>query len=230
MIKNSEDANKYYQLVNQYIDEYTDRHKISPSNLDKYFKNNKRMISFIERKGLKDIKNINRVISDVIQDRISIERDSVKKFEMFKLYESDEFKLSNLKQCLYKGIDKSNIEHEKILADYFDASLSQINSKDSGKHIFEVEGENCIVFSKDEIEIIKENMIEFFSNEILEKKINLSLDIEINLKDILNKEEFKKTIDNMLSTDNIFNHIKVVLNCKKFEKTDNYFIGFDPQD
>jgi hypothetical protein len=33
MIRNSEDANKYYQLVNQYIDEYTDTHKIRPVNL-----------------------------------------------------------------------------------------------------------------------------------------------------------------------------------------------------
>jgi len=77
MITNSEEANKYYQLVNQYIDEYTETHKIKPSKLGNYLKNNQKLVRFIERKGLKDIKNINQVISDVVSDRIAMEKDLV---------------------------------------------------------------------------------------------------------------------------------------------------------
>ena len=131
MIRNSEDANKYYQLVNQYIDEYTDTHKIRPVNLGRYLKNSDKLKNFLERKGLKDVQNINRVISDVVEDRIAMEKDLVKTFESFKMFESEEFKILNLRQCLYKGIDKSNIHHEKILADYFDVSLSHVDIIDS---------------------------------------------------------------------------------------------------
>ena len=60
MITNSEEANKYYQLVNQYIDEYTETHKIKPSKLSNYLKNNQKLVRFMERKGLKDIKKIGR--------------------------------------------------------------------------------------------------------------------------------------------------------------------------
>ena len=50
MITNSEEANKYYQLVNQFIDEYTDTHKIKPSRLGNYLKNNQKLVRFMERR------------------------------------------------------------------------------------------------------------------------------------------------------------------------------------
>ena len=58
------------------------------------------------------------------------------KYENFKLLESEEFKVLDLKQCLYKGIEKATINHEKILADFFDLSLSQIDPISSDKHTF----------------------------------------------------------------------------------------------
>ena len=36
MINNSEDLNKYYNIVNQYVDEYIDKWKIKPTNLKNY--------------------------------------------------------------------------------------------------------------------------------------------------------------------------------------------------
>ena len=159
MIKNSEDANKYYQIVNQYIDEYTDNHKIRPVNLGKYLKNSDKLKNILERKGQKDIKNINQVISDVISDRIAMEKDLVKTFENFKFFESDEFKISNLKVCLYKGIEKVDLNMEKVLADVFDTNLSAIDVVDSDKHIFKVnDGVDVIVYSKEDLEIIKNNI------------------------------------------------------------------------
>ena len=45
MIRNSEDANKYYQLVNQYVDDYIEefikKHKFKPSRVESYLLENK---------------------------------------------------------------------------------------------------------------------------------------------------------------------------------------------
>jgi hypothetical protein len=87
MIQNTEDANKYYQLVNQYIDEYVDKWKIKPTNLKNYLLGNKsRLVNFLERKGLKDIGNIDRVVLDIVEDRVAIQNDGVMTFENFKFF------------------------------------------------------------------------------------------------------------------------------------------------
>ena len=131
MINNSEDLNKYYNIVNQYVDEYIDKWKIKPTNLKNYLLGNKsRLVNFLEKKGLRDINRIDRVVSDVIEHRVELYKDGVITFENFKLLESEEFKVLDLKQCLYKGIEKATINHEKILADFFDLSLIYSNLED----------------------------------------------------------------------------------------------------
>ena len=35
-IRNSDDANRYYQLLNELVDEYMEKGKIRPSNLRRY--------------------------------------------------------------------------------------------------------------------------------------------------------------------------------------------------
>jgi len=37
-INNREDANKYYQIINELVDEYIDKWKIRPKNLKKYLR------------------------------------------------------------------------------------------------------------------------------------------------------------------------------------------------
>jgi hypothetical protein len=238
MITNSEEANKYYQLVNQYIDEYTETHKIKPSKLGNYLKNNQKLVRFIERKGLKDIKNINQVISDVVSDRIAMEKDLVRTFESFKLFESEEFKILNLRQCLYKGVDKSNIHHEKILADYFDVSLSHIDIIDSDKHIFKIETLNsdieCVIYNQNELEIIKENMKEYCFEQVFNKKIKLEgvgIELNVNIKDFIDSEKFNNHINDILTIDKVKEIIRILLSCDKPgynpDEKDN-FIGINP--
>ena len=38
-INNREDANRYYQIVNELVDDYLDKWKIRPSNLKRYLQN-----------------------------------------------------------------------------------------------------------------------------------------------------------------------------------------------
>lgn len=225
MIKNSEDANKYYKLVNTYIDEYTEKHKIKAVNLGKYLKNNVKLINFMERKGLKDIKNINKVITDVIEDRISIEKDTIQKFESFKFFESDQFIISDLKECLYKGIDKSNINHEKILADHFDTSLSHINIINSDKHIFKIDNTEYIIYTDVELDIIKENIIQYCFNKVFDKSIKLDkIDINLNIKNFIDKDKFNLHINEVLNKVVIKDTICSILDCK-LEVTDTNFIS-----
>jgi hypothetical protein len=72
----------------------------------------------------------------------------------FKVFESDDYKVSSILQSLYKGIDKADIKMEKLLADHFDANLSDIDIVDANKHIFRVTNwdENAvlvIIYSKE---------------------------------------------------------------------------------
>ena len=178
-ITSREDANKYYQVVNKLVDEYMDKWKIRPTNLKRYLKiGSDKFEKFIERNGLKDINGIKQVINDVINDRVHMEKDGVLTFESFKVFESDEFKITSLLQCLYKGIGKTDIKAEKLLADHFDANLSQIDIVDSDKHMFKISNwENTellvIIYNKDEIDIIKGNIKEYLVDKLSDEEIEL---------------------------------------------------------
>ena len=221
MIKNSEDANKYYQLVNQYIDEYVDKWKIQPTNLKNYLLGNKsKLVNFLERKGLKEISNIDRVVKDIVDDRVAMFSDGVMTFENFKFFESDEFKVVELKQCLYKGIDKSTIEHEKLLADYWDVSLSQIDQISPEKHLFKVDDFNVVIFNSGEISIIKENIKEFALNQVFDANVKLdlgnsSIDMKINIKDFIDSEKFKSKLEEELTIDKVKSVISSILGCER---------------
>jgi hypothetical protein len=227
-MNNSEDANRYYQLINKYIDDYLDNWKISPKNLKKYLSTD-RISKFLERKGLKEIKNIGRVIDDIIQDRISLENEMVVKFESFMIFEGSEISTisEDISQCLYRGIEKSNIDHEKIIADHYDISLSQIDIIDTNIHKFRVEGdEQFIIYKEDELEIIKENLTEWASNRILHKTIKINLgnkEIDIPISKISDQENLKKIIESEVQ--DVRWIISSILKCKSFDKNSKYFIG-----
>lgn len=223
-MRNSEDVNKYYKLINEYIDDYLGNWKVNPKNLKKYLNTN-RIANFLEKKGLNGIKNINRVIDDIIQDRIYFEDEKVMKFENY-IFESIENESIDINQCLHRGINKSNIEHEKIIADHYDVSLSEIDILDSNTHKFKIENDEFIIYKEDEIEIIKENLKEWAIKNILEREIV----VDIGGKEI--KLLMSKLVDNKLVEEAISNEIKEVkwiigkiLKCKEVNNTGKYFLG-----
>lgn len=234
MIRNSEDANKYYNLVNQYIDEYVEKWKIKPNNLKSYLLGNKsKMVSFLERNGLNNVSNIEIVITDIIDDRIAISIDTIMTFENYKAMDSDEFKILDIKQCLWKGINKADMEHEKLLADMFDVSLSQINAIDSGRHIFQIDDMGpktfCVVFSESELQIIKENIKDYAFNQLTSQNLNLpGVNFDFNLGKFVDLDKYNSYVDSLFSTENVKNFICQQLNCeqqfKEFTNLD-YFVG-----
>ena len=196
-IKSREDANKYYQIVNELVDEYMSKGKIRPSNLKRYLQpGSERFKKFLIRNKLNEITGIDRVLSDVIEDRANMESDGVLTFENFKFFESDEFKISSIKQCLYKGIEKADLNMEKILADVFDTNLGSIDVVDSDKHAFYIDDEmlDVVCFSLEDMKIIENNVVEFLYSELKKKEVEL-LDLiqggnlSINLGDFISSND-----------------------------------------
>jgi hypothetical protein len=232
-INSREDANKYYQIVNALIDNYITKEKIKPQNLRRYLKNGSdKFEKFIERNGLKDINGIRQVINDVIDSWTHIENDGIMTFESYKLYESEEFKITSLIQCLYKGIGKTDINTEKFLADYFDTNLSHIDIVDSDRHIFKInDWENkdliAIVYNNDELDIIKENIKEYLTGLLLNKKVDL-LGLEVKLESIIDKTKAEEYIQSELGdkriTDLINNSLEQNYTKFNYKKTDKFHL------
>jgi hypothetical protein len=208
-IGNREDANRYYQLINGLVDEYLDNHKIRPSRLKKYLTpGGQRFNKFLERNKLDSIQGADRILRDIIEDREHMEKDGVITFESFNLFESAEWKISNLKQCIYKGIDKAGIEMEKVVADYFDTNLGAIDVIDSDKHKFKIDDWKnddwlVVIYSEEELGVIKENIIDHLLDEISEKEIELAGDIKIKLNRLIKEETFAEKLNELLNEDKL---------------------------
>lgn len=215
-INNREDANKYYQIMNELVDEYIDKWKIRPAKLKKYLSpGSKRFNRFLERNKLDEVKGAGTILTDIIDDRFSMESDGVLTFENHKFLESAEFKIQSLKQCLYKGIEKADIKMEKIIADYHDTNLGEIDVVDSDKHLFKIsswgnDGSNIVIYSKEDIDLIVSNMIDHLFDELSKNKVELTDSISIDLSDLIKKENFE---DKMNSIFNKEFSTKVITDC-----------------
>ena len=196
-INTREDANRYYQMINGLVDDYLDKWKIRPSNLKRYLQpGSERFNKFLERNKLKEIKGADVILKDVIEDRYHMEKDGVITFENFKFFESDEYRLSSMKECLYKGIEKATISYEKVVADHFDTNLGDIDIVDADRHLFKIndwDGENLkvIIYSKEDINLIKNNMIDFLYLELSKKSIEIVDGIKVDLSDMVKSNLFK---------------------------------------
>jgi hypothetical protein len=229
-INNREEANKYYQLVNELVDDYIDKWKIRPSNLKRYLKpGSERFNKFILRNNLSDVTGINRVINDVIEDRVSMEKDGVMAFESFKYFESSDFKIQSLKQTLYKGIEKSDINMEKVLADYFDTNLSDIDVLDSDKHLFKVSGWSdedikAIIYTEEDLEVITNNIFEHLYDELVKKEVEITENIKISLNKLIDKDKFNDQFSEIFNEKKIIETISDLLSSDWKEKTNKYHI------
>ena len=229
-INNREEANRYYQLVNELVDDYIDKWKIRPSNLKRYLKpGSERFNKFILRNNLSEVVGINRVINDVIEDRVSMEKDGVMAFESFKYFESSDFKIDSLKQTLYKGIEKSDINMEKALADYFDTNLGDIDVLDSDKHLFKISGWSdedikAIIYSEEDLDVITNNIFEHLYDELVKKEVEITENIKISLNKLIDKDKFNEQFSDIFDEKKIIKTISDLLSSEWKEKTNKYHI------
>ena len=226
-INNREDANRYYQMINDLVDEYTDKNKIRPSNLKRYLQpGSERFNKFLERNKLKDIKGAAVILKDIVEDRDSMERDGVITFESFKMFESEEFKIHSLKQSLYKGIEKATQKMEKVLADHFDTNLGDIDIVDADKHIFKINDWNnndieVVIYSKEDLEVIEGNMIDHLYTELSKSKINLTNNISIELKDLVKEEVFENKMFDIFTPEFLIKTISDLLSGEYQKENDS---------
>ena len=232
-INNREDANKYYQQINELIDDYMDKWKVRPSSLKRFLPNgSERFNKFLHRNNLKDVNGIEQVLSDVINDRVNMVKDGVLTFENFKVFESDEFKVSNLRQCLYKGIEKADLNMEKVLADVFDTNLGSIDVVDSGKHIFKVndwngKDINVLIYSKEDLELIKSNLVDCLYDELTSKKVLLGGLIDVSLVDFVSQDGFTTMMNDQLSGDGLNDIISQLLEMDSYKSFNGYQIWIE---
>ena len=150
---------------------------------------------------------IDRVLSDVIDDREGMEIDGIMTFENFKILESEEFKISNIRQCLYKGINNAGSDAEKVIADYYDTNLGSVEIDSPEAHVFSVSGWHnstirVIVYNNDELDVFNSNLIEYLYNEICSKEIELVLGIKLVLSDFIKMDNFKDKFTEKMNLDN----------------------------
>jgi sulfur relay (sulfurtransferase) DsrC/TusE family protein len=243
-INNREDANKYYQEINKLVDDYMESGKIRPSNLKNYLKpGSDRSKKFLARNNYKEVVGIDQVFSDVIEDRVNMERDGVLSFENFKFFESDEFKFSSLTQCLYKGVGKADRDMEKTLANVFktdlgsldseseesvDGYLSSVEGKDSYKHLFKIDdwGKNIetVIYSKEDLDIIYLNIVEYLYDEFQKKEIEIVPGIKIALKSMIDKSGFEKGMHLYFEEDVYLNLVGSLLEMEFHKQVGQYYI------
>jgi hypothetical protein len=205
-ISNREEANKYYKLVNNAINDFMGETKARPSEVHKYLTKNG--VKFLKKLELSDVEGIDSVLNDVLLHRRHMEDDKVITFESFsKLNESS------------INVGSPSVEHEKILADVFNTSLGHIDVLDPQLHLFKISdfGKDvyAVIFNESEISKIKEDLIIKIKDEVTSKVINVSdvdgvsiSPIKFWLSDILDETKLSESVNSKISSDLVFDFIK----------------------
>ena len=225
---NKKELTTKYKEVNNIINDYIDKWKIKPTRLKKYLKpGSKRFENFLNRNSLTPLDTYSIILKDVIEDRVSMEKDNILTFESYKIFESN---IEDIKQYIYNGLDLADIKMEKVLADKFDTNLSDISIKDAEKHIFNVDSWNgeskVVIFSNEDIEIIKENIFNYLYQKVENKKIELIENISINLSEIVDEKIFYNKIEKIFDRELTFSFLSDLLNLEYKGKFNNHFIWY----
>jgi len=205
-ISNREEANKYYKLVNNAINDFMGETKARPSEVHKYLSKNG--VKFLKKLELSDVEGIDSVLNDVLLHRRHMEDDKIITFESFsKLNESS------------INVGSPSVEHEKILADVFNTSLGHIDVLDPQLHLFKISdfGKDvyAIIFNESEINKIKESLKIGIKSEVSSKMVQItdvdgvSIDpIKFWLSDILDDSKVVEVINSKISSKMVFDFVK----------------------
>jgi hypothetical protein len=222
MIKNSDDANKYYSLVeshvSDYLAKYSKKFDVEPLKLAQHLlKNKSLLVEFLSKRGLSEVSGINRVVQDVLEDIVSFYKDNILTFENFN-FSSNQRSNSSFKGCLFLGISEPTIEHEKLLADLFDCSLSHVECVNPQKRIFRVDSaelESVVVYTDSELDIIYENMLEYLVNEFINKDLSVEGVYLGSLGDIVDSESVSNKLKGVFSKEDCREKVCVLLSGKE---------------
>ncbi len=183
-ISDAKELNQIYNQINNYIQNYIDSHKFLPSELHKFIRNN--MDKFLEKNNLKDINRIQQIVEDVIQHRLGMEKDGVVPFYQFN---------QKIDESIFSS-SGGGFEHEKALADHYETSVGHVEPARRDLNLYKINSFGdviyAIIYSQEEIEGIKKDLIEKISSEVLNSKLeidsidgtNLFYNLDFFIKDI----------------------------------------------
>jgi hypothetical protein len=200
--KTSIEVSLYYDKINELVDKYINEWNVKPSKLYAYLSpGNKRFDAFVEKSGLSDFKFIKKVVTDVLEDRLAMEKDGLLIFEN-----------TLIKESILSAIEPSSIEHEKVLADLYNTSLGHVNVADLDKHLYNVNdfGErfDVIIYSDDEIEKIKDNIQADFISKISDKNLSIdSVGVVFRLSDIIANDKLVAEFNDNLDYEKLMEYI-----------------------
>ena len=121
---------------------------------------------------------------------------------------------------------------ENVLADVFDTNLGSIDVVDSGKHIFKVndwngKDINVLIYSKEDLELIKSNLVDCLYDELTSKKVLLGGLIDVSLGDFVSQDGFTTMMNDQLSGDGLNDIISHLLEMEAYESFNGYQIWIE---
>ena len=186
-----ENINDYYEKINSLIDDYFG-HGISPIALKKYFKKGGYGISkFLNRNELDEIENSEKIIHDVIEDRLAMDESTIMAFESFM---SEKNQISNKVNIFFE----TGIEEEKYLADNYRVSLGHINKlSDNNYNITGLKfSKEVFIYNEEQLKNIISQLSELIYETVSKKEISIDfLNINFSLQGKIEKETFTQQMN-----------------------------------
>jgi hypothetical protein len=224
IVIDSNNIHYYYDKINTLIDEYF-KWEITAKNLKRYFSDEMKTKNFIQTNNIDNVESIQKIIDDVIDDRLHLESDlqknkNIQKFESFSFL--DDIEKSDIRSCLYKPnyIEITNT-HLNILCDFFGVSLDHIKKDKDKITVEEMNNEiECFVYSKEDISNIQSNICDYIIDNLKNEEVVIgNSGISISLKDMI-KDEDKKIIRSKLTdeiTQKLLNNIHKGFKVKDYD-------------
>ena len=216
-IKTTQDLNNLYSKVNKFINEYIDDNEISPSEVNKYIKKN--MSRFLKKYKISDIEHIETVVKDVVDHRKHMEIDMKKTKKTNEVLSFSNFSYK-INESIF-NIPNGTTDHEKVLADYFETSVGFVIPLQDDLHLYEIKDSvgnftRAAIYSSQEFEIIKKNIVEKINEQIKNTSITLNslgqlklgTEIQFNIGKIYQDSTPSITIDDSVLYEITFNTLK----------------------
>jgi len=224
-LKNREDANKYYKIVNEIIDKFIDNTNARPKEVYVYI--NKNMRKFLDNNKLSEVVGIERVVSDVIEHRKSLQDDNILTFEGFSSVLED---ISDLKS--------NNVRKEKILADFFHISSGHIDTINQDLNIYQVKDFDESYFvtclSENDLNQIRTKLKNLLTNKIISQKIQFDPLVEnfigensnLNLNKFIDDTKLSVFLDESINSESCIKYFEFFLNNSDIVELGNIDLKF----
>ena len=218
----------YYARINSFVDFYVQENKIKPSKLKSSLKGDK-LEAFKKKNELDGIKGIDKVIRDVIDDRIHMEKDGVLTFEKFKIFENwfiGSPQKTDISSVL-DDLDECDIEYEKAVADVCNTSLGHVEKVDNNKYkVSDFDEKIIFIYDEEDFEKIKESLFNYTFAKINSKKWTLKDDqlgdiITLNIN--LDKEDYKVQFNAKYDEDGVKDIISKLTTSSFYKKVGKFY-------